>query len=174
MILRCGADSTPHRSVPVNSESYSLARYAFSVLRSRMTATTVPRWGKYSDYLELLIHITDLARSYSGGQWRRAFREDGPNNVYRSRDAILRPEQLAWLYNEIVLTHYLQGSSVDALGIWQQGYEINRLVDSNESIGEYIFQSYCNLGAANIQYGPIDGGLIVSPGRPRYESSPRR
>ncbi|HYM75661.1 MAG TPA: SIR2 family protein [Candidatus Dormibacteraeota bacterium] len=146
-ILCEAAEDAPHDSgVP-------FARYAFSVLRSRMTAITVPRWGTYSEYLKLLIRIADLARNYSG-QWRHAYK-DNVTSFYHDRNAILRAEELAWLYNEIGLAHYLQGSIADALGIWQQGYEINRLVDSDESVGEYVFQSNCNLGAANIQYGRL-------------------
>lgn len=43
---------------------------------------------------------------------------------------------------------------LDAIAVWEQSYEINRLLDGRGD-GHYVFQSLCNLGAAHIQFGHL-------------------
>jgi tetratricopeptide (TPR) repeat protein len=45
---------------------------------------------------------------------------------------------------------------LDTLAVWEQGYEINRVINSYEEGGTYLFQSQCNLGATYIQFGRLD------------------
>src|SRR5205807_709523 len=128
---------------------------AFGVLRSRMTANTVPRWTSFHEYEKLLAGLADLARENSGIRWRSASKSQEEQNWLYRENGPLHAEELAWLYNELGLAYYLEGAVLDALGIWHQGHDINRLVDSEELGGQYIFQSNCNLGAANLQYGRL-------------------
>ena len=44
---------------------------------------------------------------------------------------------------------------MDAIAVWEQGYEINKLLDSDPDGGHYLFQALCNLGAANIHFGRL-------------------
>jgi len=40
-----------------------LCQDAFGVLRSRMLANTVARWGSYKDYIHYLVRMVDLTRA---------------------------------------------------------------------------------------------------------------
>ncbi len=132
----------------------NLCRAAFGVVRSRMEAITSPRWCTYDDYLRILIKIGNLAKSISPRVWDYAERHDIPS--VEDPEGPLYADELAWLYNEIGLTSYSEGTILDALGVWEQAHEINRVIDSFEEGGRYLFQSLCNMGAAYIHYGNIN------------------
>jgi tetratricopeptide (TPR) repeat protein len=70
-------------------------------------------------------------------------------------DEILFPDEVAWLYNEIGLTSYASGEMADALAVWEQGEQINRVVDGVDESSHYVFQSLCNIGAAYIHFGRL-------------------
>jgi tetratricopeptide (TPR) repeat protein len=132
----------------------NLCRASFGVVRSRMEAITTPRWSTYDDYLRILIKIGNLAKSISPRVWDYAERHDILS--VEGWEGPFYPDELAWLYNEIGLTSYSEGTMLDALALWEQGHEINRVIDSVEEGGRYLFQSLCNLGAAYIHYGNIN------------------
>lgn len=139
-----------------------LCQDAFGVLRSRMMANTVPRWGSYGDYIHLLARMGDLVRAYCGKRgnadtqnlfWNHC----GPvpdGAAPEDDNAPLFGDELAWLYHELGLALYHEGSMIDCLSIWELGLEINKILDQGED-AQYSFQSYCNLGAASIQYGRL-------------------
>ena len=142
------------RSEEKGFEARGLCRSAFSLIRSRMEALTVPRWGSYDDYLKLLIAMSHLSKRVSEGLWSYAERRS-INDVEGSKGP-LYADELAWLYNELGLACYGEGAMLDTLAVWEQGLEINRVIDSHEEGGNYLFQSQCNLGAAYIHYGRLD------------------
>src|SRR6185503_6440231 len=113
----------------------------------RMEALTVPRWGSYDDYLKLLITISHLSKKVAGGLWSYAERRS-IQSVEASHGP-LYADELAWLYNELGLACYGEGAMHDTLAVWEQGLEINRVIDSHEEGGSYLFQSLCNLAAAH-------------------------
>lgn len=131
-----------------------LCRAAFGVARSRMEANTSPRWTTYDNYLRILIKLGNLAKSLSPRLWDYAERHD----LHAVEDAVgpFYSDELAWLYNEIGLTCYAEGSMLDAHAVWEQGHEINRVIDSFEEGGRYLFQSLCNLGAVYVHYGVLN------------------
>jgi len=131
-----------------------LCRAAFGVLRSRMEANTAPRWTTYDDYLRILMKVANLAKALSPTVWDYAQRTDFP--FVEDDEGPLYADELAWVYNEIGLTSYAEGSMPDAYSAWEQGHEINRVVDSFEEGGRYLFQSQCNLGAVYVHYGQLN------------------
>lgn len=141
-------------------EALKLCRGAFGVVRARMESNTVPRWYAYDPslcydtYLGMLARLIDLVRDASPSHWDYASRDD----LVKTEDpeGILYADELAWLYNELGLGSYSQSSMLDALAVWEQQYEINRIIDRREEGGQYIFQSLCNLGASNIHLGRLE------------------
>jgi len=135
-----------------------LSRAAFGVVRSRMEANTSPRWTTYDDYLRILIKIGNLAKTLSTTTWDYAERHE----IQSVEDKVgpFYADELAWLYNEIGLTSYAEGTMLDAHAVWEQGYEINRVIDSFAEGGRYVFQSLCNLGAVYVHYGHLNTAEI--------------
>ncbi len=135
-----------------------LCRAAFGVVRSRMEANTSPRWTTYDSYLRILVKVGNLAKMLSPSLWDYAERHD----IHSVEDKVgpFYADELAWLYNEIGLTCYAEGSMLDAHAVWEQGYEINRVIDSFEEGGRYLFQSLCNLGAVYVHYGHLNTAEI--------------
>ncbi len=131
-----------------------LSRAAFGVVRSRMEANTSPRWTTYDDYLRILIKIGNLAKGLSPKLWDYAERHD--IQAVEDKTGPFYADELAWLYNEIGLTSYAEGTMLDAHAVWEQGYEINRVIDSFDEGGRYLFQSLCNLGAVYVHYGHLN------------------
>jgi tetratricopeptide (TPR) repeat protein len=83
------------------------------------------------------------------------FAEFNDPDRYEHRDGPLYADELAWLYNEIGLASYAEGSTLDALAGWDQGLEINHIIDRTSQPNSYVIQSLCNLGAADIEYGHL-------------------
>lgn len=134
-------------------EAVNLCRNAFGVVRSRMSANTAPRWGDYNNYLRFVLRLGNLCKRVSPQTWDYAERHDV--RVVEDWYGPLYADELAWLYNEMGLAYYGEGIIVDAFALWEQGYEINRVIDSYEEGGNYLFQSQCNLGAAYIHLGQL-------------------
>jgi tetratricopeptide (TPR) repeat protein len=168
-------DSEPGKKVEIGGDQIEDARNlceeAFGVLRSRMLANTVARWGSYTKYIKHLVRMGDLARAYSGMVQKALLSnvEKRPKELFwnhfdpalcaGSKGVIhehgpLFDDELAWLYHELGLALYHEGAMIDCLAMWEQGLEVNRFLDGNEP-GQYTFQAYCNLGAACIQYGRL-------------------
>jgi len=149
---RCAKSDDP---VLLNSRGQA-CRDVFSVLRSRMAVNAVPRWTTFEGYLGYLASVIDLARKVSPGNWDYAVKD--PNRqpqLFEDVNGPLYSEEVAWLYNEAGLAYYSEGSMLDAIAVWEQGYEINKILDSEPEGGQYLFQSLCNLGAANINFGRL-------------------
>jgi tetratricopeptide (TPR) repeat protein len=136
------------------SDARRLCRSAFSVVRSRMELLTAPRWCSYDVYFRFIIRLTHLAKNVSPTLWDYAERHD--IRAVEDIEGPLYADDLAWLYNELGLACYGEGAMLDALAVWEQGLEINRVIDSYEEGGSYLFQSQCNLGAAYIHRGNLD------------------
>jgi tetratricopeptide (TPR) repeat protein len=131
----------------------SFCRSVFGVVRSRMVANAVPRWTNYDEYFIHVAQLGWLCKKVSPELWDYA--ESHNTEGTHHDDGPLYADELAWLYNEIGLTCYSEGAVLDALAVWEQGYEINRIIDSLPGGGQYLFQSQCNLGAAYIQLGRL-------------------
>lgn len=136
------------------SEARALCRSAFSLVRSRMELITTPRWCSYDDYLRLMVELSHLAKRVSPVLWD--YTDPGNVTEVEHPHGPLYADDLAWLYNEMGLACYGEGAILDALAIWEQGLEINRVIESYEEGGQYLFQSQCNLGASYIHAGQLN------------------
>jgi tetratricopeptide (TPR) repeat protein len=143
-----------NQSSASEESAVQLCRAAFSVLRSRMELNMAPRWGDYDRYLRLVLKLANLAKNVSPDTWDYAEARD--INLVEARNGPLYADELAWVYNEIGLACYAEGAMLDALAVWEQGHEINRVVNSYPRGGTYLFQSYINLGTAYIHYGRLN------------------
>jgi tetratricopeptide (TPR) repeat protein len=149
-------------------QAQELCQDAFGVLRSRMLANTVARWGSYSEYVHHLVRMVDLARAYAGMRQETEtdreplFWNDCDPGLYGAKKGNpvidergpLFGDELAWLYHELGLALFHEGAMIDCLSVWEQGLVVNKFLDGNR-IGQYTFQAYCNLGAVSIQYGRL-------------------
>ena len=131
-----------------------VCRGVFGVIRARMVATAVPLWTQFDNYSRIIVREVDLARRVSPHTWDYAVKQ-AKRPVREKEQGPLYGEEVAWLYNEAGLAYYAQGSMMDAIAVWEQGYEINRLLDSHPDGGHNVFQSLCNLGAAHIHFGKL-------------------
>jgi tetratricopeptide (TPR) repeat protein len=132
-----------------------VCRGAFGVVRARMVATAVPLWSQFDNYLRIVVRVIDLARRVSTECWDYRVKHVEEPIPEREQGGPLYGEEVAWLYNEAGLAYYAQGSMMDAIAVWEQGYEINKLLDSHPEGGHNVFQSWCNLGAAHIHFGKL-------------------
>jgi len=132
-----------------------LCRGAFGVIRSRMEVNSVPRWTTYDDYLDTYeIPLANLVKRVAPSMWDYMDRSHLPKK--ESRDGPLFADELAWLWNDIALTFYAQGSLADALAVFELGYEIDRVTDSYEDGGQYLVQSRLHMAAAFLENGRLD------------------
>ncbi len=129
----------------------SALRVAFGVLRSRTESNTSPRWTTYADYIQLGIRLTDLARLVAPRRWHHGVR--GDLGLFEDEDGPLYADELAWLYNDIGLTLCSEGEMQEAYAVWEQGFEINRLIDREG--GQYVVQSLLHLGHVFLELGHL-------------------
>ncbi len=145
------------RNNPVKARE--LCRALFGVMRARMEAITTPRWWTYKEYARYCVRLIDLVRrvSYLGlGSAEPPGVSDrtDPFWTYCEPQAItqiewerapLHSDELAWLYNELGLTLLACGHMVDCLRVWEQGYEINRVVDGTTPVPSFTLESQLHL-----------------------------
>jgi tetratricopeptide (TPR) repeat protein len=133
-----------------------MARAAFGVMRSRMESNTVPRWSRYDEYLQFGLRLLNLMKEIARGKGKtwdymdRALAERS-----QSPDGILYADELAWLYNDIGLALCSEGSMADAYSLWEQGFEINRVTDSEEEGGQYMVQSQLHMAHLFLELGRL-------------------
>jgi tetratricopeptide (TPR) repeat protein len=128
-------------------------RSLFGILRSRMETNTAPRWCAYHDYIRFGLRVADLARRLSPRCW--SFRE--PHELPRIEDpaAPLYADELAFVYNDIGLTLCAEGYMHDTLAVWQQGYEINQILEGTAEVPFYTLQSQLHLGHTFLELGDL-------------------
>lgn len=138
------------------STARALCRSAFSTVRSRMEANTVPRWTSYPRYAESLVKLLDLAKVLSLPElWDR--NDPRHLSLVESRAAPLYADELAWLYNELGLVFCSEGDMREGLRIWEQGYEINRQIERGlRPHGQYVVQSLLHLSHTYIELGRLN------------------
>jgi tetratricopeptide (TPR) repeat protein len=131
----------------------SMARAAFGVMRSRMDSNTVPRWTTYEKYIRLGLRLMYRVKITSKSRWTYQDRALGSRR--QSDDGILYADELAWLYNDIGLALCSEGSMADAYSLWEQGFEIDRVTDSEEDGGQYMVQSHLHMSHLFIELGRL-------------------
>lgn len=137
------------------NEARDLCRAAFGVMRSRMEATTAARWCPYREYIRFSVRLLNLVKAHAGKDlWTHADAREAATN--KNGTGVLYPEELAWLYNELGLACCCEGSMHDAYAVWEQGYEVNKLVEEGEDTGQFIVQSKLHFSHTFMELGNID------------------
>lgn len=136
------------------AERLSLVRAAFGTMRSRMESNTVARWIRYDEYIQFGLRLRWLVRELAGDDtWDYQDRDYAMRK--QSDDGILYADELAWLYNDVGLALCSEGSMADAYSLWEQGFEIDRVTDSEEEGGQYIVQSHLHMSHLFIELGRL-------------------
>jgi tetratricopeptide (TPR) repeat protein len=135
-------------------EARRLCRGLFGVVRSRMEANTSPRWCTYDDHLSYTMALANLAKRVSPRLWSQCDFHEAAR--VEDADGPLYADELAWLYNDIGLSLCGEGDMPDAYGVWEQGYEINRVIEGRSSTRQYVLQSQLHLGHVFIDLGRLD------------------
>lgn len=130
-----------------------LCRSLFGVMRSRMESNTVPRWTTYPDYLRYGLRLVDLVKRLSPGLW--SFREPHELAAIEDPAAPLYADELAFIYNDIGLTLCAEGSMPDTLAVWEQGFEINRILEGSAEVPWYTLQSQLHMGHTFLELGNL-------------------
>lgn len=132
----------------------SMCRAAFGVLRSRMEANTVSRWTNYPDHIRRGVRLLYLVKSIDPDRGWDYFE---PTHAHKRQtpEGILYADELAWLYNDIGLALCSEGYMSDAYALWEQGYEIDRVTDSEEDGGQYIVQSRLHMAHLFLELGKL-------------------
>lgn len=134
-------------------DARDLCRSALGVARSRMEANTAARWTSYDEYILVGLKLVNLAKKVSPKLW--AFAERRDYSSIEIEDGALYADELAWLYNDIGLTLCAEGSLQDTYAVWEQGYEINKVIDSEEDGGQYNVQSQLHFAHTFIELGML-------------------
>ncbi len=135
-------------------EARDLCRSALGVARSRMEANTAARWTSYEKYILVGLQLVNLAKQVSPKVWSFAERRDFSS--IEIEEGPLYADELAWLYNDIGLTLCAEGTLQDTYAVWEQGYEINKVIDSEEDGGQYNVQSQLHFAHTFIELGKLD------------------
>lgn len=134
-------------------EAAQLCRSLFGIARSRMEANTAPLWISYQDYLQFGLRVIDLVKALSRERW--TFRERHERDEIEDATAPLYADEIAFVYNDLGLALCAEGYMYDTLDVWEQGYEINRLLEGTAEVPLYTLQSQLHLGHTFIEIGKL-------------------
>ena len=111
--------------------------------------------GPYHEYIRFSVRLLNLVKAHAGEDlWTHADAREAATNT--NGTGVLYPEELAWLYNELGLACCCEGSMHDAYAVWEQGYEVNKLVEEGEDTGQFIVQSKLHFSHTFMELGNID------------------
>lgn len=130
-----------------------LCRSLFGIMRSRMETNTVTRWTTYPDYIRFGLRLADLTRRISPGLW--SFRERHELAEVEQPEAPLYADEVAFVYNDVGLTLCAEGYMQDTLAVWEEGYEINRIIEGTAEVPIYSLQSQLHLGHTFLELGNL-------------------
>lgn len=130
-----------------------LCRGLFGIVRSRMEANTLTRWTTYPEYIRFGLRLGDLARRIAPGRW--TFRERHELAEVERPEAPLYADEVAFVYNDIGLTLCGEGAMQDTLAFWEEGYEINRIIEGTAEVPIYSLQSQLHLGHTFLELGRL-------------------
>ncbi len=138
----------------------NLCRDTLSLLRSRMEANTAARWSLcYDEYARMGIRTALLAKRLSPGSW--TYREHSHADEAMNPDAPIYLGELAWLYNDVALALSAMGQLRDAYSVWEQTYEIGRLVEPPENGSGLQVESLLSLALCFIEMGRLPAARKV-------------
>ncbi len=150
---RLYAEATAELQAGREAVASQLCRSLFGIMRSRMETNTAPRWTTYHDYIRFGLRLVDLAKRLSPRLW--SFREPQELKEVEDVKAPLYADEVAFLYNDVGLTLCAEGYMQDTLAVWEQGYEINRIMEGEAEVPLYSLQSQLHLGHTFLELGNL-------------------
>lgn len=158
-------------------------RAAFGLIRSRWTATGIARLGglleggaehsslppydHYRQRLARLLNVIRRARDKTGQEWSA--------KLSTTETGILYIDELLWLYNELALSAFCQGSMRDAYPLFRMVQDIVAGAEPHRH-GERWCQSEINLGLVQLERGwlrraryHLENAIRVGDGLPQGE-----
>ncbi len=139
------------------AEARQLCRSLLGLVRSRMEANTTPRWLSFGQYVGFGIRLIDLAKRVSPGLWRHRGRHE--RALIEHPDAPLYADELAFIYNDLGLAYCAEGYMLDALDVWQEGYDINQVLEGDTPVPLYSLQSQLHLAHTFLELGHLPTAL---------------
>lgn len=156
LVVRARGNGASPAAARAREDAIDLCRDAFGVLRARMDAVTVPRWGRFGDYTAQgarLIHLAKSIGHLQGQNWGQLDSEDLPG--VETPDAPLYLSELAWLYNDMAVALALEGALDDAVPTLVLAQDFARMLEPTGEGGPYRIQILLNLSHTMIERGQL-------------------
>jgi len=119
-----------------------------------MESNTASRWCKYDEYAGFGLRLIDLARRLAvEHSWDHVERHD--QHLVEDENGPLYADELAWLYNDTGLIFCAEGHMQDTYRTWEQGYQLNRVIERGRRPGQYEVQSLLHLSHTFIELGDL-------------------
>lgn len=166
-----------HKTMP-DHEYRHLIRATFGLIRSRWTATAIPRLNvlepeatlrlprpHYDAYQRRLARLLNAIRTMNSIDklWlnekspSEAGNNDRPRPEVEHEDAVLYADELAWLYNELGLVAFSTGLVADSYALFRAGQHVNAVAERGFH-GHRWCASALNLGLVQIERGNLARG----------------
>lgn len=149
--------SVEHRNLAEAKNARWFTRASLDILRSNFCCNSVPTWGSFREYIDMctmcLDNINNLARIL-GKTW---LPDDGVGDCLDDVGTA-SPEELIFLYNELGLAYYDEGSVQDALSVWGLAFEWQKAMsrtDPEQSV-MYAASLHSHVAMANLQMGRME------------------
>jgi len=142
--------------IPATQEgARALCRDAYGLLRTQFDSSTAARWRSYDRYMRHGIRLTGLVKELGKPLWAFCEPREIESTYGRRGRGSLYIGELAWLYNDVGLALFCEGQMQDAYSVWEQGYEINQVLEGTQPYGEFVVESLLNLTHVFIELGKV-------------------
>lgn len=140
----------------ISKEAAECSRAAFGILRTQWECVTASRQKNFDDYGRIGIRLTNRIRVASPGTWSYCDPAEFEKIETKSpHSSPLFVAELAWLYNDVAFGLFGEGLLPDAFAVWEQAYEVSRVLESTPPYGEYVAESLLNLTHTLIELGQL-------------------
>jgi tetratricopeptide (TPR) repeat protein len=137
----------------LSADAAECSRAAFGILRTQWECITAARQKNFDDYVRLGIRLTNRARVASPRTWSYCDPTESEN--IETEGSPLFIAELAWLYNDVAFGLFSEGLLPDAFAVWEQAYEVSRVLESIPPYGEYVTEALLNMTHTLIELGQM-------------------
>ena len=132
-------------------------RAMIDILRSNFACNSVPVWGAFRDYIDMVSITIDLLRNFAIATkecWQPG-QDSYEVKPWSSKRGVASAEEMLYLYNELGLAYYNSGSVQDALSVWSLAFDWQKAVsiDDRDQGTMYAASLNSHIGMAYMQLG---------------------